>query len=495
MSTIPNASSFYQSPSVPDAYLQSSQVVSLQAEDVLNRFRTYCATVFPFVYVSPHITVQEFEKSQPFLWLCIKAVLSLSTTQQKVLGFRVRETVSQRMLLANERSLDLLLGLLVYLGMANPSMQNYKSYFSLFSQLAQALVFDLGLNKSITADQNQRPVDPGQIHLSGFKCPMQICGFFVSLGLKSPGARVRTMEERRAVLGCYYVTSTIVGYKQRIDGLRWTSHMAESLQIMADKPEYSQDTILVLLIRTRLIADKAGQLSRHDHSFHSPEPPPIFLMRALDSELQETQRDISSRGKHDIPHAIRLSVSHTQLIIWENSLCGSSTSSDQLAPELTRIEGLYKCLEAVKSWFDITSALPAADYGRGPFPLFPALTHFLFILHKLSTLKEPGWNRELVRTTIDMSEVLQTLAQKLEQVSAECICDSPDDSIFDKVVAFVKIMKEIIDARSSMTPDPQAGNIAPFATHTIEKEQKEDALKFPMDFANDAWLTELLATM
>ncbi|KAA8651483.1 uncharacterized protein ATNIH1004_000371 [Aspergillus tanneri] len=354
MSTIPNASSFYQSPSVPDAYLQSSQVVSLQAEDVLNRFRTYCATVFPFVYVSPHITVQEFEKSQPFLWLCIKAVLSLSTTQQKVLGFRVRETVSQRMLLANERSLDLLLGLLVYLGMANPSMQNYKSYFSLFSQLAQALVFDLGLNKSITADQNQRPVDP--------------------------------------------------------------------------------------------------------------EPPPIFLMRALDSELQETQRDISSRGKHD-------------------------------TPELTRIEGLYKCLEAVKSWFDITSALPAADYGRGPFPLFPALTHFLFILHKLSTLKEPGWNRELVRTTIDMSEVLQTLAQKLEQVSAECICDSPDDSIFDKVVAFVKIMKEIIDARSSMTPDPQAGNIAPFATHTIEKEQKEDALKFPMDFANDAWLTELLATM
>ena len=67
-----------------------------------------------------------------------------------------------------------------------------KQYFSLFSQMAQAVIFDLGLNKP-TESANAPACNPE---------PSNQCG------PSAPGApRARTMEERRAVLGCYYITS------------------------------------------------------------------------------------------------------------------------------------------------------------------------------------------------------------------------------------------------------------------------------------------------
>ena len=70
-------------------------------------------------------------------------------------------------------------------------MKNWKPFCSLFSQLAMTMVFELGLNKSTSKDL------PGVDCLSPFdqrKYPKQ--------------STVRTMEERRALLGCFLITST-----------------------------------------------------------------------------------------------------------------------------------------------------------------------------------------------------------------------------------------------------------------------------------------------
>ena len=69
-------------------------------------------------------------------------------------------------------------------------MKNWKPFCSLFSQLAMTMVFELGLNKSMKDL-------PGVDCLSPFdqrKYPKL--------------STVRTMEERRALLGCFLITST-----------------------------------------------------------------------------------------------------------------------------------------------------------------------------------------------------------------------------------------------------------------------------------------------
>lgn len=87
-----------------------------EAEEYLTAFRTHKSKYFPFLYIPSTITAQQLHQQRPFLWLCIMTISSRSTSQQQVLGSRVRDKLAQEMLLKSERSIDLLLGLLAYIG-------------------------------------------------------------------------------------------------------------------------------------------------------------------------------------------------------------------------------------------------------------------------------------------------------------------------------------------------------------------------------------------
>ena len=88
----------------------------VEAEEYLATFHTYKSKYFPFVYVPPTTTAPQLRQERPFLWLCIMTIASRSTSQQQVLGSKIRETIAQEMLLKSEQSIDLLLGLLAYIG-------------------------------------------------------------------------------------------------------------------------------------------------------------------------------------------------------------------------------------------------------------------------------------------------------------------------------------------------------------------------------------------
>jgi hypothetical protein len=84
------------------------------AESYLINFQTYKSKYFPFIYILPTTRAQDLRQERPFLWLCIMTVGSKSTSQQQVLGTRIRQTVAQEMVIESEKSIDLLLGLLTF---------------------------------------------------------------------------------------------------------------------------------------------------------------------------------------------------------------------------------------------------------------------------------------------------------------------------------------------------------------------------------------------
>ena len=89
---------------------------SIEAEQYLTIFRAHKAKYFPFVYVPPTTTAKQLRQTRPFLWLCIMAIASKSTSQQQVLGSEIRRLLAQEMLLKSGQTIDLLLGLLAYIG-------------------------------------------------------------------------------------------------------------------------------------------------------------------------------------------------------------------------------------------------------------------------------------------------------------------------------------------------------------------------------------------
>lgn len=182
---------------------------SHEAEQHLRLFRERFLACFPCVYLRDDMTSLQLRTERPFLWYIIMMVSSQSTPVQFAMGAVWQRIISQKMVVEHEKSMDLLQGLLVFLGwsvsQACLSLHRPKGntltqlrshyhtkdrpYLSVFSQLATSLIYDLALNRAVG--------DP-----TCFSC-FKPWGF----NLK---AKERTMEERRTVLACFYIMSQFV---------------------------------------------------------------------------------------------------------------------------------------------------------------------------------------------------------------------------------------------------------------------------------------------
>jgi len=99
---------------------QSSDVVNgilsaQEAERCLDLFRTEMSPSFPFIWIEESVTAAGLRRNRPFFFLCIMAVTTGSTDRKNAMRKLITESLARRMYVNNERSLDLLLGILTYL--------------------------------------------------------------------------------------------------------------------------------------------------------------------------------------------------------------------------------------------------------------------------------------------------------------------------------------------------------------------------------------------
>ncbi len=197
-----SSSSYYSTPSTTHSIPELSPSI---AEEYFNNFCTYKLRHFPFVHIPPNTTAQQFSQERPFLYLCIMSTFLKSPVQQLAITDKIKAELSQKMLFNGEKSIDLLFGILVYpfwyvmQSGVNPSLLNdfsftnhlcNKAQTSVFMHLAVSLVFDLGLHRPPSRE------------------PHLMKTFGVSDGPPGPlDLPVRTNNERRAVLGCYLLSS------------------------------------------------------------------------------------------------------------------------------------------------------------------------------------------------------------------------------------------------------------------------------------------------
>lgn len=81
-----------------------------QAQELLEFFRNYMLPFLPFMTMPLSKTARELRQEYPFLWLCIMAITSRSSSQQTALNRAVRTNLGRLMLVEGEKTLDLLYG-------------------------------------------------------------------------------------------------------------------------------------------------------------------------------------------------------------------------------------------------------------------------------------------------------------------------------------------------------------------------------------------------
>lgn len=247
-----------------------------ESELYLKKFRGWLKN-FPFMYLAPDISAADLRQDRPFLWLCIMNICSMSVPQMKEMKTRIRRELAETVVVKHEPSLDILLGLLAYLAWATMnSGPGWKPFLVLFAQMAISVTYELGLTRS--------PVEEEYFS----QC-------FRAWGGRQPQPKPRTLEERRALLSLWFLTSLTSSFVGKLDSMRWTLHMEDSLEILEREKEHGQDGILCSLIRMQLVGDEAHRLlvqdiMKGDEAGHTPSH---VYRKSMLNRLQDARNRMS----------------------------------------------------------------------------------------------------------------------------------------------------------------------------------------------------------
>ena len=190
--SVPDHAAAYASPiSVSSAY---GDVSPFEAEECLELFRSQKLKYFQFVHIPSTVTAAQLREERPFLWLSILAATVKSASRQQAFGIMLRNMIAEKVVAQHQRSFDILLGLLGFIGWMTYHLGPHP-FMTMYSHLAVAMVQDLGIDKAPPRPCDAHPMACVKTH-----------GFIV----KVQPSPVRTMEERRAVLACYLATASSV---------------------------------------------------------------------------------------------------------------------------------------------------------------------------------------------------------------------------------------------------------------------------------------------
>ncbi|KIN06912.1 hypothetical protein OIDMADRAFT_150163 [Oidiodendron maius Zn] len=473
-----------------------------ELEEYLETYRTKMVPYFPIVCISPNVMVGELKKERPFLFLVIRAICSKNLDRQAALVRDVKKVLGREMLLEGTKTLDLLLGILAFTAWCHLYIC-IKPVNSTIVQLGLSLAFELGLTRP-------PPAEPVRVLLN-----------YTAQGCPKPTNDMnleRTMEERRASVGLYLISSVFANYFQRIEFMRWTRYLDECLRLLEEKKEYPTDEVLVYLVRVQLICNKGSALT-WNHVLGDTElgAPTDLYVKTLKSQLDSLECSIPQTLKSNV--TLQLHILNTALTIHEHSLSTASKSSfSDPTAQLQRIESLWICFTAVKSWFNIffnREAIPLSCYGHFSMAILTQMAHCLAALFRLSTFEAPDipWDRQRIRREMDLGDIVKLIVDSWEQVPQAAGIEIPhqpagergDNQMLEgswlygmKGLLVVRSFWEAKVAAMAAADAEREGGPGPEDNRAMNEfgipgSQQMDALEFGamnMDMLDDTWLRD-----
>ncbi|KIW54806.1 hypothetical protein, variant [Exophiala xenobiotica] len=355
---------------------------------------------FPFVVIPAEMTPNDLKKTKPFLFMTIMTVgCRHDLERQAVLAQRVREVVSRRMLVGGEQNLDILQGLLVYQGW-------HHVHFHLGSQLcnmihlSMAIVSDLGLNKNVQ---------------------QMSMGTFGTLKYFRPPERqspTRSLEERRALLGTFYVSTMVSVNARDFEPIRYSLYADECCQILEGQAEYPSDKHLVHLIRITHMGSKIARTFTQDEwdACSGLSAPVGACVRALNAELQSLKATLPSGTL--FTDILWIHYFFVEILLFEVAVHDSIGSAGYSDFSMTRLKMLFACLNSTKLLFERWFALPTTAYFNFTYFQWSLMGHASVVLSKLCLFSGEGWDPTYARDTFDFCATVDVVMMKMNEAKA-----------------------------------------------------------------------------
>ncbi|PKX96388.1 Zn(II)2Cys6 transcription factor [Aspergillus novofumigatus IBT 16806] len=324
-----------ESPSANEDVIDKG-ILSVEAANAL--IDTYKATMMPnlpFVIIPSGLSTEEIRRTRPVVFLTVlTAALYDNMPLQRVLEEQVKVAISDRMVFKGEISFDLLQGLLIYIAWSQYHSRPRR--FSQYLHLATSIIVDRRLDRAPgmrsrqtrvgIADNNSNPVCWGQ-------------------------------DEQRAVIGCYYFSSSISRILQKLSTFPHTPYIEDCCQSLAASSLSPSDSQLPHIIHLQRLFESIDHLSpQNAPELHCTDAVFEPHFRKMKGELDQFRADsLTAFARNQF---ITMQFHTAELYLCQITLFDRKTLNDSMFWSSLRVEALSMGLVAARQFFQFYLALP-----------------------------------------------------------------------------------------------------------------------------------------
>ncbi|OJJ42586.1 hypothetical protein ASPZODRAFT_125305 [Penicilliopsis zonata CBS 506.65] len=383
-------------------------------ELTLTLFQRHFLPFLPLVVLDT--TAAQLQQDKPLLWAAIAAVATPCASRQRQLSLQMRHIVAREAFVKGTCSLDFLLALMVY-AVWDRHREHKEALATNLIQQAVAIVYELGLHEP-------PPKDPAVRLAYDVKCILQPVRL----------TRRETVEERRALLACYTLSS-----------LPWTAYLDECVSTLEAHKE-ADDLLLCQLAKLRLIVDTANTAYCHAYD-PSHQESALLHLHSLTHRLGSFKAGIPpSLAQNKL---LRLQRHHTEMVVHDIGLRDSLFTG----PSQARVDCLQADLAAARNWVDVFLTLQPCDYYGLPFSVFTQMNRWLVVALRLNTCDCPGWDMNLFREQVDVPAAFNAVVNHFSRVRDEVPLDTTlEADVFSLIAAKIEARKEALEARLGYLP-------------------------------------------
>ena len=364
---------------------QSLGVTLSEADILLDRYKRLMAHSMPFVLIPSHSTAQQMYAERPFLLHAIVTVAYFhDLPKQQILVKHMMRDVSERMLMNNEKSLDILQGILVFIGWYHPHIFHSQQANNLL-HLAMSMCIDMGIDR-----------------------PPQQCGDFKSSTVKAvhgPNVNMKlaTLDEHRALAGTYYLTSMLSSSFKKIEAMTYSKYLDDALSILERANEHESDLFLVQMVRLQHLIDDTCRTE-------TPQAPMQMYVKTFKVDLERLRANDPCKDTNNV--SLRLQYLIAEIIVWELSL--NDLQDNKATPLRSHLDHLYYCVKAIRTFIDVYFTIPTSAYLTIPFSTFGQFAHAFITLVKLASLEVDGWDMKDLHEQLHFSKVIDEAADRYD---------------------------------------------------------------------------------
>ncbi|KAI1866609.1 uncharacterized protein JN550_007462 [Neoarthrinium moseri] len=448
-------------------------------ETLLSIYSNQLSSRLPFVIIPAGTTARQLQATRPFLMKVIRMVASVRHLRlMRGQSRAVMEYLSHAMLMRSERSLDLLQGILVFLGSYHYHCMTHAQFNNL-TRLAVSLVEDMGLSTCPKSQQRR-----SQLPLLRAEEPMS-----------------RTNEEIRALLGVWYMSSNAGLVVKQLAVTKYTKYLDECLKELENAAEYKTDQLAVQLVRIQRLTEKIchfhSRESSVDEQLGSPAAPTTARLEAFQVELDRLRNALPPKLKSD--HLLSCYYNGAYLRIFEPLLAGShlpdadAESFDSLSHSGVLIPDVFsRFTAALKAWLNNWLAIPVCSYFYMPQPAYAQLVHAAMMLTRWTRVAGPSAVKLFNTGTIVPQKGSTVPCQPTPALSGVPSCPDLSLSRPPASASTQVVSAQILNTLRSQViaqPDLQIGicGILDIMAARFEAAKEEMAAAQGVDWENDTW--------